>query len=185
MTSIGPIIKEIIIPHRKGNIRFNPDFVVIEDSHIQGSLLGTEYQRMYGIEIYNSKDRQITIGQFSANFTGKQNISLLQILRENRPDFAISGGALGKIRGHDIEVYVDVERLYPPMLRGTPYPASLETRKEIENHINELLDMDVFRKIGENERVEITTPVVITWHDCKSRLCGDLRALNNYTKADS
>ncbi|MBW0593659.1 hypothetical protein O181_133374, partial [Austropuccinia psidii MF-1] len=45
MTSIGTIIKEIIIPHRKGNIRLNPELVVLEDAHIQGVLLGTEYQR--------------------------------------------------------------------------------------------------------------------------------------------
>ncbi|MBW0486307.1 hypothetical protein O181_026022 [Austropuccinia psidii MF-1] len=32
--------------------------------------------------------------------------------------------------------------------------------------------------------VEITTPVFITWHDGNSRLCGDFRALTNYTKAD-
>ncbi|MBW0563368.1 hypothetical protein O181_103083 [Austropuccinia psidii MF-1] len=44
--------------------------------------------------------------------------------------------------------------------------------------------MDVIRKIGQNEIVEITTPVLITWHDGKSRLCGDVRAFNNYTKAD-
>ncbi|MBW0548474.1 hypothetical protein O181_088189 [Austropuccinia psidii MF-1] len=41
MASIGTIIKEIIIPHRKGNIRLNPEFVVHEDAHIQGFLLGT------------------------------------------------------------------------------------------------------------------------------------------------
>ncbi|MBW0511784.1 hypothetical protein O181_051499 [Austropuccinia psidii MF-1] len=69
------------------------------------------------------------------------------------------------------------------MLRRPPYPASLETRREIEKHINELLDMDVIRKIGHNEIVEITTPDLITWHDGKSRLYGDFRALNNYTKA--
>ncbi|MBW0516408.1 hypothetical protein O181_056123 [Austropuccinia psidii MF-1] len=34
MTSIGKIIKEIIIPHRKGNIRLNPEFVGLEDAHI-------------------------------------------------------------------------------------------------------------------------------------------------------
>ncbi|MBW0553776.1 hypothetical protein O181_093491, partial [Austropuccinia psidii MF-1] len=62
MTSIGTIIKEIIIPHRKGNIRLNPEFVVLNDAHIQGFLLGTDYQRMYGIDIYNSKNRHITIG---------------------------------------------------------------------------------------------------------------------------
>ncbi|MBW0576425.1 hypothetical protein O181_116140 [Austropuccinia psidii MF-1] len=61
MTSIGTIIKEIIIPHRKGNIRLIPEFVVLDDSHIQGLLLGTDYQRMYGIDIYNSKSRHITI----------------------------------------------------------------------------------------------------------------------------
>ncbi|MBW0499514.1 hypothetical protein O181_039229 [Austropuccinia psidii MF-1] len=55
MTSIGTIIKEIIIPFRKGDIRLNTEFVVLEYSHIQGVLLGTDYQRMYGIDIYNIK----------------------------------------------------------------------------------------------------------------------------------
>ncbi|MBW0475749.1 hypothetical protein O181_015464 [Austropuccinia psidii MF-1] len=49
MTSIGTIMKEIIIPHRKDNIRLNPESVVLDDSHIQGFLLETHYQRMYDI----------------------------------------------------------------------------------------------------------------------------------------
>ncbi|MBW0470472.1 hypothetical protein O181_010187 [Austropuccinia psidii MF-1] len=106
------------------------------------------------------------------------------MLRKNRPAFAIGEEPLGKIRGHDIELYLDVERPYPLMLKRPPYPESLETRKEIEKHINELLEMDVIRKIGHNERVEITTPVLITWHDGKYRLFGNFRSLNNYTKAD-
>ncbi|MBW0469341.1 hypothetical protein O181_009056 [Austropuccinia psidii MF-1] len=125
ITSIGTVIKEIIIPHKKGNIRLNP-----------------------------------------------------------KPAFSIGEEPLGKIRGHDIELYLDVESLYPPMLRRAPYPVSLETRKEIEKKINELLDMNVIRKIGHNEIVEITTPVFITCQHGKFRLCGDFRALNNYTKAD-
>ncbi|MBW0470298.1 hypothetical protein O181_010013 [Austropuccinia psidii MF-1] len=195
MTSIGKIIKEIIIPHRKGNIRFNPEFVVLDDSHIQGFMLGTDCQRMYGIDIYNSKNRNITIGtnkeikfsldiyqmsakdpleellnefkegQFSTTLTSKQKLSLLKMLRKNRPVFAIGEEPLGKIRGHDIELYLDVERPYPPMLSRPPYPESLEPKKEIEKHINELLDMDVISKIGHNEIVEITTPVLITWHE--------------------
>ncbi|MBW0542911.1 hypothetical protein O181_082626 [Austropuccinia psidii MF-1] len=44
--------------------------------------------------------------------------------------------------------------------------------------------MDVIRNIGHNEIVEITTPVLITWNYDKSRMCGDFRALNSYTKAD-
>ncbi|MBW0536880.1 hypothetical protein O181_076595 [Austropuccinia psidii MF-1] len=169
---------------------------------------------MYGIDIHNSKNRHISIGtnkekkfsldiyhissqdppeellnefrkgQFSTTLTSKQKLSLLKMLIKNRPAFAIGEGPLGNIKGHGIELYVDVERPYPTMLRRPPYPASLETRKEIEKHIKELLYMDFIRKIGHNKIVEITTPVLITWHDGKSRLCGDFRALNNYTKSD-
>ncbi|MBW0587620.1 hypothetical protein O181_127335 [Austropuccinia psidii MF-1] len=119
MTSIGTIIKQIIILHRKGNIRLNPEFVVLNYAHIQGFLLGTDYQRMYGIENYNSKSRHITIGtnkakkftldicqisyqdpleellkefregQFSTTLTSKQKLSLLKMLRKKRPAFAI------------------------------------------------------------------------------------------------
>ncbi|MBW0468220.1 hypothetical protein O181_007935 [Austropuccinia psidii MF-1] len=70
------------------------------------------------------------------------------------------------------------------MWKDLIHPEIPGNRKEIEKCINELLDMDVIRKIGHNEIVEMTTPVMITWNDCKSRLCRDLRALNNYTKAD-
>ncbi|MBW0494890.1 hypothetical protein O181_034605 [Austropuccinia psidii MF-1] len=214
MTSIEIIIKEIILPHRRGNIRLNPEFVVLEDALIQGFLLGADYQNMYSIYIYISKNRHITIGtnkekkfsldidqisthdpleelldefregQFSTTLTSKQKISLLKMLRKNRPAFSIGEEPLGKIRGHDIESYLDVERPYPPMLRRPPSPESLETRKEIEKHINDLLEMDVMRNVGHNEIVEITAPVLITWNDGKSRLCGNSRALNNYTKAD-
>ncbi|MBW0482566.1 hypothetical protein O181_022281 [Austropuccinia psidii MF-1] len=171
MTSIGTIIKEITIPHKKGNIRLNPEFVVLDDAHIQGFLLGTDYQRMYCIEIYNSKNRHITIGtnkekKFSLHIyqvsTHDPLEELLNEFREGQPEFAIGEEPLGKIKGHDIELYLDVERPYPPMLRRPPYAASLQTRKEIEQRINELLDMDVIRKIGHNAIVEITTPVLIT-----------------------
>ncbi|MBW0496864.1 hypothetical protein O181_036579 [Austropuccinia psidii MF-1] len=102
-------------------------------------------------------------GKFRTSIISKQQLSLLNILRKNRPEFSIGEDPLGKIRGHDIEIYLGVERPSPPMLRRPPYPASLETRKEIKKHINELLHMDVIRKIGQNEIVEITTPVLINW----------------------
>ncbi|MBW0479390.1 hypothetical protein O181_019105 [Austropuccinia psidii MF-1] len=135
---------------------------------------------MYGIDIHNSKNRHISIGtnkeknisldvyqisaqdpleellnefretQLGTTLTSKQKLSLLKMLRKNRPAFAIGEEPLGKIKGHDIELYLDVERTYPPMLRRPPYPASLETRKEIEKHINELPDMDFIRNIEYN-----------------------------------
>ncbi|MBW0559606.1 hypothetical protein O181_099321 [Austropuccinia psidii MF-1] len=133
MNSIGKIIKEIIITHRKHNIRLNPEFVVLDDAHIQGFLLGADYQRMYGIDIYNSKNRHITIGtnnekkfsldiyqisaqdpleellnefrerQFSTTLTSKPKLSLLKMLRKNISAFSIGEEPLGKIRRNDIE----------------------------------------------------------------------------------
>ncbi|MBW0473859.1 hypothetical protein O181_013574 [Austropuccinia psidii MF-1] len=181
MTSIGTIIKEIIIPHRKGNIRLNTEFVVLEDAHIQGILLGTDYQRMYGIDIYNSKNKEknlsLDIYQISTH-------EPLEKLLNEFTEGQFSTTLTRKIRGHNIELYLDVERPYPPKLRRPPYPESLETRKEIGKHRNELLEMDAIRKIRHNKIVERTTTVLISWNDGKSRLCGDFRSLNNYTKDD-
>ncbi|MBW0530502.1 hypothetical protein O181_070217 [Austropuccinia psidii MF-1] len=74
----------------------------------------------------------------------------MKMLKKNRPAFAIGEEPLGNIRGHDIKLYLDVERPYTPILRRPPYPASLEARKEIEKHINQLLNMDAIRNIGHN-----------------------------------
>ncbi|MBW0501873.1 hypothetical protein O181_041588 [Austropuccinia psidii MF-1] len=138
MTSIGTIIKETILLQRKGKIRLNPEFLVLDDAHIQGFLLGTDYQRMYGIDFYNTQNKHITIGtnkekkssldiyqisaqdpleelpnkfregQFITTLTSKSKLSFLKMLRKNRPAFSIVEEPLGKIRGHDIELYLDV-----------------------------------------------------------------------------
>ncbi|MBW0552610.1 hypothetical protein O181_092325 [Austropuccinia psidii MF-1] len=92
MKFIETIIKEITIPHRKGDIRLNPEFVVLEDAHIQGSLLGTDYQRMFGIDIYNSENRHITIGtnkkkKFSLDIYHMSNQDPLEeLLNESKED---------------------------------------------------------------------------------------------------
>ncbi|MBW0550724.1 hypothetical protein O181_090439 [Austropuccinia psidii MF-1] len=46
------------------------------------------------------------------------------------------------------------------------------------------MDLGVLRKVGNNEQVEVTTPVIITWHNGKSRMVGDFRALNTYNVLD-
>ncbi|MBW0567613.1 hypothetical protein O181_107328 [Austropuccinia psidii MF-1] len=46
------------------------------------------------------------------------------------------------------------------------------------------MDLGVLRKVGHNEQVEVTTTVIITWHNVKSRMVGNFRALNSYTITD-
>ncbi|MBW0558828.1 hypothetical protein O181_098543 [Austropuccinia psidii MF-1] len=132
------------------SIGLNPELVVLEDACIHGFLLGTDYQRMYGIDIYNSKNRQITIGtnkekkfsleiyHMSTHYLPKEllNEFIEGQFSTSLTKFAIGEGPLGKIRGNDMELYLDVERPYPPMMRRPQYPASLETGKEIEKHMN-------------------------------------------------
>ncbi|MBW0528521.1 hypothetical protein O181_068236 [Austropuccinia psidii MF-1] len=47
------------------------------------------------------------------------------------------------------------------------------------------MDLRVLRKVGNNEQLEVTTPVIITWHNRKSRMVGEFRALNTYTIPDT
>ncbi|MBW0505961.1 hypothetical protein O181_045676 [Austropuccinia psidii MF-1] len=182
---IGKIIKEIIIPHRKHNIRLNPN----KNRHIT---IGTKKEKKFSLAIYQISVQNLLEellnefreGQFSNVLTSKEKLSLLKMLRKNTPAFAIGEESIENISGHYIELYLYVERPYTPILTRPPFPASLETRKEIEKNITELLDMDAIRKIVHNEIVEITTPLLISWNNGKSTFCGDSRALNNYTKAD-
>ncbi|MBW0554926.1 hypothetical protein O181_094641 [Austropuccinia psidii MF-1] len=44
--------------------------------------------------------------------------------------------------------------------------------------------LGVLRKVGHNEQVEITRPVIITWNNAKLSMVGDIRALNTYTIPD-
>ncbi|MBW0536105.1 hypothetical protein O181_075820 [Austropuccinia psidii MF-1] len=43
------------------------------------------------------------------------------------------------------------------------------------------MDLGVLRKVGCIEQVEVTTPVILTWHNEKLSMVGDFRALTTYT----
>ncbi|MBW0562485.1 hypothetical protein O181_102200 [Austropuccinia psidii MF-1] len=103
---------------------------------------------------------------------------LIDLLFKYKNAFATDKEALGSIIGHEVDIILNVERPYPPLLRRPSYPASPRAREALEVHIKELMDLGVLRKVGHNEKVEVTTPVIITWHNGKSRMVGDFRALN-------
>ncbi|MBW0509088.1 hypothetical protein O181_048803 [Austropuccinia psidii MF-1] len=94
------------------------------------------------------------------------------------------GESLGTIIGHEVDIILNVENPYPPLLRRPAYPASPRDKEALEVLIKELMDLEVLRKVGHNEQVEVTTPVIITWNNRASRMVGDFRALNTYTIPD-
>ncbi|MBW0571698.1 hypothetical protein O181_111413 [Austropuccinia psidii MF-1] len=109
---------------------------------------------------------------------------LIDVLYTYRNAFASDHKPLGAIKGHEAYITLNIYKPYPPVLRRPAYPASLRAGEALEKHIQELILLGVLRKVGHNEEVEVTTPVIIAWHNDKSRMAGDLRALNTYTVPD-
>ncbi|MBW0516652.1 hypothetical protein O181_056367 [Austropuccinia psidii MF-1] len=122
--------------------------------------------------------------QISPELTPEMKEELIEILFQYREACSSDNEPLGVIKGHEVEIMLNVERPYPPLLRRPAYPASPRARETLESHINELMKLGFLRNVGHNEEVEVKAPVIITWHNDKSRMVGDLRALNTYTIPD-
>ncbi|MBW0532052.1 hypothetical protein O181_071767 [Austropuccinia psidii MF-1] len=92
--------------------------------------------------------------------------------------------ARGAIKGHEVDITLNIARPYPPVLSRPAYPANPRAREALEKYIQELNQLCVLRKVGHNEEVEVTTPFIIAWNNDKSRMVGDFRALNTYRVPD-
>ncbi|MBW0556056.1 hypothetical protein O181_095771, partial [Austropuccinia psidii MF-1] len=114
----------------------------------------------------------------------KQENELSAILYDHKEAFASDKEPLGALIGHEVDITPNIERPYPPLVRLPAYPASPKSSEALEIHITELLDIGVIREVGHNEEVEIPTPVIVAWHNRKSRMIGDFRAMNTYTVPD-
>ncbi|MBW0521221.1 hypothetical protein O181_060936 [Austropuccinia psidii MF-1] len=86
MNSLGTITKTFIIPHKKGDFRLEPDFVVLNNGKLRGFILGTEYQRIYGKQICNSINRNLKFGterEKKFSFDSHMILSLRGLTLEN------------------------------------------------------------------------------------------------------
>ncbi|MBW0569036.1 hypothetical protein O181_108751 [Austropuccinia psidii MF-1] len=71
------------------------------------------------------------------------------------------------MKGREVDITLNIDRTYPPVLRRPAYPASPRAREAMEKHIQELIQLGVLSK---NNDI--------------SRMVGYLRLLNNYTVPD-
>ncbi|MBW0490004.1 hypothetical protein O181_029719 [Austropuccinia psidii MF-1] len=127
---------------------------------------------------------QLKEAEFNHELTVKMKEKLIDLLFKYKNAFETDKEPLGAIIGHEVDIILNVEKPYPPLLRRPAYPASPRAREALEVHIKELMDLGVLRKGGHNEQLKVTTPVIITWHNGRSRMVGDFRALNTYTIPD-
>ncbi|MBW0474161.1 hypothetical protein O181_013876 [Austropuccinia psidii MF-1] len=124
---------------------------------------------------------QLKEAEFNHELTVKMKEKLIYLLFKYKNAFATDKEPLVVIIGNEVDIILNVEKPYPPLLRRPAYTASPRATEALEVHIKELMDLGVLRKVGHNEQVDVTTPVIITWHNGKSRMVGYFRALNTYT----
>ncbi|MBW0460565.1 hypothetical protein O181_000280 [Austropuccinia psidii MF-1] len=78
---------------------------------------------------------------------------LIEILCQYREAFSSDNEPLGVIKGHKVDIMLNVKRPYPPLLRIPAYPASPRAREASEAHINELIKLGILRKARHYEEV--------------------------------
>ncbi|MBW0513857.1 hypothetical protein O181_053572 [Austropuccinia psidii MF-1] len=66
---------------------------------------------------------------------------LIEILFQYREAFASDNEPLGAMKDHEVDIILNVERPYPPLLIRSAYPANPRAREELETHINELMKL--------------------------------------------
>ncbi|MBW0562518.1 hypothetical protein O181_102233, partial [Austropuccinia psidii MF-1] len=96
---------------------------------------------------------QLIEAQISPELTPEMKAELIEILFQYREAFASDNEPVEAIKGHEVDIILNVETPYPPLVRRPAYPASPRDREELESHINELMKLGVLRNVGHNEEV--------------------------------
>ncbi|MBW0509052.1 hypothetical protein O181_048767 [Austropuccinia psidii MF-1] len=81
---------------------------------------------------------------------------IIRVLYTYKNSFASDDEPLGVIKGHGVDITLNIDRTYPPVLRRPAYPTSSRAREAFKKHIQELIQLGVLRKLGHNEEVEVT-----------------------------
>ncbi|MBW0550469.1 hypothetical protein O181_090184 [Austropuccinia psidii MF-1] len=201
MYPLGILDTDLVFPHPAVSARMKTEIVLMDNCTFQLIILENDYLNIYGIDINNHKYRYFPIGEnkrqkfaFSnipkqisrisfAKDTYKEEFVANQIV-EAQNAFEYDNEPLGTIKGHEVDIDFHIDRPYPPALRRPAYPASPRAREALEKHIQELTQLCLLKKVGHNEEVEVTKPVIIAWHNDKSRMVGDFGALNTYSVPD-
>ncbi|MBW0569653.1 hypothetical protein O181_109368 [Austropuccinia psidii MF-1] len=124
---------------------------------------------------------ELVEAQIHPSLSPKMRNEIIDVLYTYNNAFASDNKPLGAIKGHEVDITLNINRPCPPVLRRPAYPASPGAREALEKHIQELIQLGVLRKVGHNEEVKVTTPVIIAWNNDKSRMVGYFGALNTYT----
>ncbi|MBW0539675.1 hypothetical protein O181_079390 [Austropuccinia psidii MF-1] len=130
------------------------------------------------LELKKFKSEQLNEAEISLHLSDEQENELSALSYDHTEALASDKEPLEEIIAHEVEITLNIERPYPPLVRRPTHPESPKSRDSLEIHLTELLDISLVRKVGHNEEVEIATPAIVAWHSRNSRMVGDFRALS-------
>ncbi|MBW0513978.1 hypothetical protein O181_053693 [Austropuccinia psidii MF-1] len=78
---------------------------------------------------------QIVEAQIDPLLSPKLRHELIDVLYTDNNAFATDDEPLGDIKGHEVDITLNIDRKYPPVLRRPAYPASPRAREALEKHI--------------------------------------------------
>ncbi|MBW0462841.1 hypothetical protein O181_002556 [Austropuccinia psidii MF-1] len=122
--------------------------------------------------------------QIVPSLSQKVRHELVDVLYTYKNVFSSDNKPLGAFKGLEVDITLNIDRPYLPVLKGKVYPASPRAREAFKKHIQEFIPLGVLRKAGHNEEVEVETPFIFALHNDNSRMVGYFRALNTYTITD-
>ncbi|MBW0562154.1 hypothetical protein O181_101869 [Austropuccinia psidii MF-1] len=91
---------------------------------------------------------QLIEAQLGTELTLEMKEELVEILFQHREAFASDNEPLGAIKGHEVDIILNLERPYPPILIRPAYPYRPRARDALESHIDEIVKLGVLRKLG-------------------------------------
>ncbi|MBW0534444.1 hypothetical protein O181_074159 [Austropuccinia psidii MF-1] len=110
---------------------------------------------------------QLVEAQIDPSLSTKMRHVLIDVLYTYKNAFASDNEPLGAIKGHEVDITLNNDRTYPPVIKRPAYPASSRAREALEKHIQELIQPGVLRRVGNNKEVEMTTPAIVSWNNDK------------------
>ncbi|MBW0519929.1 hypothetical protein O181_059644 [Austropuccinia psidii MF-1] len=127
---------------------------------------------------------QLVEAKINPSLSPKMRNELIDVLYTYNNAFASGNEPLGSIKGNEVDITLNIDRTYPPVLKRPAYPASPRAREALEKHIQYLIQLGLLRKVGHNEEVEVRSAVIIACNNDNSRMVGDFGSLNTYTVPD-
>ncbi|MBW0473767.1 hypothetical protein O181_013482 [Austropuccinia psidii MF-1] len=147
MYPLGIFDTHFVFSHPEGSLRMKTERVVMDNCTSQQIILGNDYLNIYGIEINSHKDRYFAIGEnkickFAFSNKPKQKkgefVANQLVEAQINPSLSPKTSAIKRL---EVDIPLNIDRPYPPVLGRPAYPASSRAREALEKHIQELSNL--------------------------------------------